>query len=868
MQVDDNLRSGMTPEEARRQALAASGGLQVAREAYRDRTRLPTLDDLAQDVRFAVRMLRKSPGFTATAVLVLALGIGANGALFSLINAILLRPVFPGGGQVVGLHSGSTTRPDVFRPFSYPEYVDIREQNGAFEGLVAEAGGRVGITERGLTSRAMATVVSSNYFTALRVPMALGRSFTADEERPGSGAMVAVVNHTYWRRHGYPPDIIGRTLVVNGSPVAIVGVAAEAFHGSMAILSNDLWLPFGAAELMAGDGAAFASGVSSDRSLRTLLLFGRLKDGLSIEQANTRLTPLANALAAAYPQFSREQRLVVQELSRTGRAPRPRRDTGTFVGAAVLMAIATLVLIVACLNVANMLMARGSARRQEMAIRLALGGGRGRLLRQLLVEGLLLSAMASTAALAIGWWAASLLVDSLTAIAPVTIFVDVSPDARVIVAVAVACVVSTAVFALGPAWKLSRPDLTSSLKQGTALGGAHPGRVALPNLLVGVQVALSLALLVSAGAFVRAGAQAASADAGFPLAGGLIVQTDARLGRLDEHEGRRALGAVLDRLRRLPGVQSASAASIVPLGEVREERLLRSGELETEATFTVVAGDYFAALGLPVLAGREFTTSEEQGTSTDPVVIVDRLVAERFFPGANALGQVVQLEASGDAAASLARIVGVVPSVRDNLLEGAAPHVYAPLGQQYRAEMTLHVRTTPGREGEMLQPVQLAIVAAERRLPLLNAVTLTTHRDRTITLWGVLFAAKVFAAFGTIALVLATAGVYGLRVYLVARRTREMGIRIALGATRARVVGQLLREGARVAVLGVGAGLALAVALIQVLRQSEMLYDVRTFDPAILAGASLLLVSAVAIASYIPARRAVRIDPAVTLRPE
>jgi predicted permease len=866
MEIEDNLRRGMTPAQARRHALAASGGLQVAREAYRDRTRLPTLDDFAQDVRFAIRMLRKSPGFTATAVLVLALGIGANGALFSLINALLLRPVVA-GGEIVGLYSGNTVRPDAFRGFSYPEYTEIREQNAVFEQLVAEGFARAGITENGVTTRASAMLVSSNYFAALGVPLAQGRTFSTAEESPGSRVRVAIVDHTYWRRHGLVPDILGRTVVVNGVPLTIVGVAPEGFHGSMPVLSTDVWLPFGAADLIAGDGAAFASGVSNDRALQTLLLSGRLHDGVSIEEANARLTPLAGALAEAYPQFNRDQRLVVHERSRVGRGPRPRRDTEPLLGATILMAIATLVLIVACLNVANMLMARGSARRQEMAVRIALGGGRGRLLRQLLVEGLLLSAMASVGAIAVGWWAANRLVGSLESIAGVTLFLDVSPDARVVAAVTVACVVSTLVFALGPAWKLSKPNLTSSLKQGTTIGAARSGGTRLPNLLVGIQVALSLALLIAAGAFLRAGAATASSDAGFPLAGGLVVETDARLGRLDENDGRAAFRAVLERLRGTPGIRAASVASIVPLGATREDRQLRHGDRELEATFTVVGSDYFKALSLPVVSGREFMAAEEQGSSQDPVVIVDRMAAERLFGEGDALGQVVELSAF-TGPSSFGRIVGIVPSVRDDLLEAPGAHVYVPFGQHYRAEMTLHVRTDPGREGRMLEPVREAIRAADERLPILATATLTTHRDSTLALWAVLFAAKLFTAFGTIALVLATVGVYGLRAYLVTQRTRELGIRMALGATRGRVIGQLLREGARVATVGMLAGVALALGLIQLLRQSDMLYEARTFDPAILIGASLLLVSAVAVASYIPARRAVRIDPAVALRPE
>jgi len=719
-----------------------------------------------------------------------------------------------------------------------------------------------------VTTRALTRLVSSNYFSALGIRLAAGRAFTAAEERPNSAAAVAIGSHAYWRRHGFAPDIIGRIVVVNGRPLTIVGVAPETFHGTMPVMSIELWLPFGAADVVAGEGAALANGVAHDRGLQTLLLAGTLRSGISIAEAESKLAPLAAGLAAAYPQFNRDQKLVVHTRSRTGIGPRPRSDAAPAAGATVLMAIASLVLIVACLNLANMLLARGSVRRQEIAIRLALGGGRMRILRQLLVEGLLLSAMGSVAALAIGWLAANRLIAGMSNLLGMTIFIDVSPDSRVVAATAVACVMSTVLFALVPAWKLSRADLVASLKQGTPIGPARVRRAALPAFLVGTQVALSLALLVAAGAFVRAGANAASADPGFALEGGVLAEIDARLARLGEAQGRLAYRNVLERVRALPGVRAASAASIVPFGTSRDTRGVRSATQTFSATFTVIGAGYFATLGLPVLNGREFTGVEEQEAAAEPVVIIDRELAQRLFPAENALGQTVQFVGRDESPGAPMRIIGIVPGVRDDILDAENTHVYVPFGQHYRAEMTLHVRTAPGREAAMLEPIRLAIRDADDRLPVLSLRTMTTHRDVTPALWAISFAARLFTAFGAIALVLATVGVYGLRAHLVAQRTRELGIRIALGATRGRVIRQLLREGARVAATGVVAGILLALGLIQVLRQSEMLYKVNPFDPVILSAASLLLVAAVAAASYVPTRRAVRIDPAVALRPE
>jgi putative ABC transport system permease protein len=867
MHIEHNIRGGMTAEDARRHALIAAGGLQAARDAYRDRTGVPALESLAQDVRFAFRMLRKAPGFTAAAVLVLALGIGVNGAMFSLINALLLRPIVPGSPELVGVYSGSTARPDAFRPFSFPEFVDIRERNGAFDELVAESPLRTGITENGVTTSVPTMLVSSNYFRALGIRMAAGRAFSLDEERPASRVAVAVVSDAYWRRHGRTPDIIGRRLMVNNRPLTIVGVAPERFHGTMPVMSTELWLPFGAAAVIAGDGLAATRAVADDRDVRTLLLAGTLKRGLSIEEANARLAPVAAALAAAYPQYNRDQALLVQTRSRTGRGPQPRRDNEPAIAATLLMAISGLVLLVACLNLANMQLARGSVRRQEIAVRLALGGGRARIVRQLVIEGLLLSVFATVAALAFGWWAAARFLAAAGAVAGTPIVLDVSPDARVLAALAAACFVSTLLFALGPAWKLSGPDLVSSLKPGVPFG-SRARRARLPGLLVAGQVALSLALLVAAGAFARAAANAASADPGFALEGGILATIDPRLAGFSEDEGRAALGEVLERIRALPEVRAASAASIVPLGSFGDGRVITAGERTAFATFTVIGARYFDALGLPVLSGREFTGSEEASAPGDPVAIVDRTLAERLFGEQPALGQLLQIVEMDESTRTTARIVGIVPPVRHDLGGPPDPHIYVPSGRHYRSPMTIHVRTGPGREAAMFEPIREAIRNADAQLPLLSVMTLRAHRDATATLQVMLIAVRGFATFGTVALLLAVAGVYGLRAYLVAQRTRELGIRIALGATRGRVVGELVRDGARVAAAGIGGGLLLAVGLVQLLRQAELLFEVRPLDPVILAGASFALAAAVAAATYIPARRAVRVDPAVALRPE
>lgn len=829
-----------------------------------------SLESLLQEARFAVRMLSKAPGFTVAAVLILALGIGANSAVFSLVNALLLRPLNGGkvSGEFVGIYSGDRTRPDRYRPFSYPEYEDIRRENDVFDNLLAETAINPGLTEGGVTKRVRASVVSANYFSTLGVDLAAGRMFTLDEERPDSAAAVAIVSYPYWQQRGLTADILGRTITVNGHPLTVVGVAPPRFNGTMPVMSADLWLPFGAAALVnkAEETGSLARFVN-DRSVQSLLLAGTLRRGISASAAESRLAPLATSFAAAFPQYSQNQRFVVQQRSRVAIGAGPRSDAKPMAGAIVLMALAGLVLLVACLNLANILLARGAVRSREIAIRLALGGGRARIVRQLFIEGLLLSMLGGVAALLMAWWATSRVLSSLASVMSTPIVMDVSPDGRVLSAVAISSLVSTLLFALAPAWTLSRPDLSTTLKQSAPLGAPRRRRIGMPALMVATQVALSVALLITAGVFLRASVYAASSDPGFPLAGGILARVDPRLASLDRAQGRVLYDALLDRLRSLPNVEGASLASVVPFGEFRDGRTVQHGDDTMFAMFNVVGAGYFHTVRLPVVAGREFTALEEREAGTEPIAIVDLTLARRLFPATSALGRSIRLSGFGQPE-EVVRIVGVAGNVRDDVLQPPAGNVYVPYGNHDRTEMTLHVRTAAGVEAQMIEPIRAAIQRVDTRVPVLSVETLSSHRDRATSLWAVGFAARLFVSFGLIAATLATAGVYGLGAYLMTQRTREIGIRMALGGSRANILGELLREGSWTAIMGLAAGTTFAVGLIQVLRRSEMLDQIDAVDPLIFTVAPLLLACATAAASYVPARRAMRTDPAVALRPE
>jgi predicted permease len=696
--------------------------------------------------------------------------------------------------------------------------------------------------------------------------MAAGRGFTAAEENPGSATPVAVVGYPFWRRHGFDPALVGSSLRINSRSFTVVGVAPDGFTGVLPLMAADVWFPFGAADLLSAASSPGLFGrVTNDRQVQSLVITALLRDGVTEDMATQRLDPLA----AAWPTAASGGRtqIVVAPRSRTAMGPSPGRDTGARAGATVLMLLTMVVLVVACLNLANMLLARGSARRPEIALRLAVGGSRGRIVQQLLTEGLLLSLLGGAAALFMAWAAARQVTATLGALPGSNFVISLTPDLRVFTAVGIACLVSTIAFSLGPAWTLSKPDLASGLRTAGLRGRKR--RIRAPDLMVSGQIALSLALLVAAALFVRAGAAAAIADPGYALRDGLLVQTDLDMIGATRGDGLRIYGDLVDRLRAVPGVRAASVASVVPFGDFRDGRMVRSDSTLIFATYTVVGADYLETLGLKLLAGREFTRIEEQTAAAAPVALVDQMLVEKLFHGQNPIGQVLHMSARPDHLDDESvEIVGIVPTLRDDLTEGANAHVYVPFGSRYRSAMTLRIKTEPGAETALALPIRNAIAEIDRRVPVLTIQTLAEHRDASETLLALTIVSAIFGAIGLIALFLASIGVYGLRAYLVAQRTREFGIRLALGAPRASMVRQVLAEGGRIAAAGIITGGMLAAALTTVLQQSGMLLNVSPTDPLVVIGTPLVMLAAIGLASYIPARRALRVEPVAALRVE
>ncbi|HXW06038.1 MAG TPA: ABC transporter permease [Vicinamibacterales bacterium] len=833
------------------------------------------------DVRYAARLLLKTPGFSAVAVVVLALGIGANTAVFTIINALVFQPIPSEAPGIVGIYNRDTTRPDSYRPFSWQEFRQIRTGSPVFDDVLAHTMTMVGMTEGDQTRRSFSSIVTANYFRVLDVRLAAGREFTAEEERPGSDIPVVIVGHQMARKAGVDPAaLLGSALRLNARDYTIVGVTPEGFSGTMALVAPELWLPTGVYERVSDE--AFTEGprkALGDPVTRELMLVGRMKAGLTERSAEPMLAAVSKQLQEGDPERKGSHALLVHKLPRTAVSTAPHDDTIGGTLSVLLMGMAGLVLLISCLNLANMLLARGSSRRKEVALRLALGSGRARVVRQLLVESLLLAIVGGAAGLVLSVWGTRLLTATFAAVLPLVVTFQATPDLRVLAATLGFAVLSTVVAGLGPAWRVTRPDVLPDLKEQPADHGAGR-RFSMRNALVVGQVALSLALLTAAGLFMRGAVKAAVADPGFPLEGGVIAAVDPALGGYDELRSRHAFRNILHRVRTTPGVQSASLASSVPFGEFRSGRLVQKAgtppapegqrELGVDATYTVIGADYFDAMRLPVLRGRGFTAEEEDSAGGPPTAVIDQPLARQLFGPEEPLGQRIQF-GRGDAAKKIEyEIVGVVAGVRQDLFDRTpTPHVYVAFGTNYRGSMNLHVRI-PGAsetaEIAMLGTLRQIIRDVDAGVPVMSLKTLRQHRDGSIPLWAVNTGARLFTVFGLVALVLAVIGVYGVKSYVVSRRTREIGIRMALGATSRDVLQLVLREGVALTAVGIALGLLLAWAVAQGI--SGMLYEVSALDPVVFATAPLLLTASALAATYLPARRAAHVTPVTALRSE
>src|SRR5467141_1070692 len=617
---------------------------------------------MIRDFRFAFRQLFKAPAFTIAAATVLALGIGVNTAVFSLVNTLFFAPpAYVKPHELVQLFSQDKKDPKKFRGFSYPTYVDVREQNAVFTDVMSFNLALIGIGQKGDTRRAFAGVVSSNYFSVLGVPVARGRAFMPEEETPGHNTPVAIASYSYWQKHDLDPSMLGSQVFINGRAFTIVGIAPKGFAGTLQVLSPEVWLPMSVYDQVANDFESENKTTIDDRKGTQLRVMGRLKPGMTAAAAKPVLEGLAANLEKAYPVEQKDQTFMADRVSRNTVSNRPGADSGIKVIAPLLLGMAVVVLLVACLNLANMLLARGTARRKEIAIRLALGGSRWRIVRQLLTEGFLLALLGGAGGLILGLWSSDLLVGSMRKLMPLDIIWLTGPNPAILAATFGFCLLGTLMFALGPALKISRSAVVTDLKEHAGEDVVRRRWKFLPrNPLVVVQIAFSLALITAAALFIRGAGKAASIDTGLKPGASYLLEVDASLAGYEPKRAQELYRSLNDRLAALPGVEHASICSIVPFGMFELTRKVqRAGfnlapdarpataaeGLAFDVSWNSVGAEYFPTVGLPVVRGRAFT--EAEATQPGPkVAIIDAVLAKKLWPNTDALGQRIQYAAA------------------------------------------------------------------------------------------------------------------------------------------------------------------------------------------------------------------------------
>ena len=818
------------------------------------------MEQLWSDVRLAARVLAKSPGFTCVAVLSLSLGIGANTTIFSLLNALLLRPL-PGRdpGRLATVYTSDYSGP-LYSASSYPDYLDFRTQGRSFDGLAAYGIQPLVLSQGGESQRILAQLVSGNFFDVIGLKAAYGRPVLPAEETPGQHPVV-VVSHALWQsRFGADPGAVGRQVALNGRPYTVVGIAPAGFSGMLRGISMDVFVPLAMRPALTGESL-------DERGNRGLMLIGRLRPGVGIEDARADLALVARRLHSSYPDVwanrlaePRSVSVLPEDASRV--LPQVRGPLSGFLG--VLFAAVGLVLLLACSNVANLLLARASARRREIAVRVALGARRGQLVRQLLAESLLLSCGAG--ALGVAFAALSLqLILAFQPPLPVSLALGLELDRRVLLFALLLSLATGLVFGLWPALRASSASPIESL---AGRGPEPPGRrrVATRDALVVAQVAGSLVLLVGAGLFLRSLANAKALDPGFDPNGVLVLSIDLRPSGYDEARGARFYAELPERLERVPGVLSASVASALPLALGGERRGLRvvdyapgpGEDMEVHSSF--VGPGYFETMRTALARGRSFEASD--GPGAPGVVIVNEAFVRRYWPGRDGLGErLVVGDHGGDVALE---VVGVARDGKyTSLGEDPTPFVFYPHRQLHRAEMSVVVRAQ-GDPTALVPAVRREVAALDAALPVFDVKTLEAHLGTA--LFPARAAAVLLGLTGALALLLAGIGLYGVLSYAVALRTREIGVRVALGAGRGDVVALVVGRGLRLAGTGVAIGLAIAALVTRFL--SFLLYGTSPLDPLTFAAICALLLSVAVLAAWDPARRALRIQPAACLREE
>ena len=815
------------------------------------------MNTLLQDLRYGALMLWKRPGFTAVMTLTLALGIGANTAIFGVVDRLLVRMLPVNRPERLVNLMGRDEKGGNDTSFSYPIYKDYRDQNDVFESLLAYSETAMNLSEGEQPERVIGALVSGNYFDTLGVTPALGRAFLPEEDRTPGTHPVAVVSYGLWqRRFGADPKLVGRAITLNMHRFTVIGVAPAEFRGVRRGLSPDVYVP------MHMNAQAWPSRKPDDlnnRNFSWLNLMGRLKPGVTREQAQTAMSALSSRILQVHPNT---WPLIALEDGSQGET---ERISDLRTPLKLLVATVALVLLIACVNVANLLLARAQTRNREMAVRLAVGASRRRLVRQMLTESLLLAMLGGVFGVLVAVW----LTDSLAAYSPPTggsgpPLLDARLDWRVLTFTTTLSLITGLLFGVVPAWHASKPNLTMALKEETT--GFGSGRVRLRGALVSAQIALSLVVLVCAGLCVRSLQKLQRIDAGFDTTKVLVMGLNLSLNGYKEEQGRQLYSNLLERVSALPGVESASLARIVPLTgsgmrmSVGIEGYTPADDKPINFDMNIIGPRYCATMKLQLVAGREFTADDNAGAA--PVVIINEAAARMYWPNQNPLGKHLLIGVPGQEKPQPAEIIGVVGASRyRSLTEAFKPGMLLPAAQHYTSDLSLHLRAA-GNPASLIESARRELRALDPQLPAARVRTLEEHRSNS--LYSERVTALLLSAFGGLALLLAALGIYGVMSYAVTQRTREIGVRMALGARASDVFRLMMSQGGRLIVVGVALGLAGAFAATRLI--GSFLYEISVTDPLTFVAAPLFLSGLALLACYIPARRAAKVDPMVALR--
>jgi len=863
-QIDDNLRAGMTPDEARRHALVKLGGLNLVQEQHRDRRGLPLLDTLVRDLRYAARVLGTHPTFAAAAILTLALGIGANTAMFSLADATAFRPPdVPRAGELVRIFT--STKDVEYDRLSYPDYLDYKTRATTLSGLVAYDTALVAMSQQrdDIPQLFGAWVVTANFFSALEVPIALGRGFRDGEDRVPGANPVAVISHSLWqRRFQSDAAVVGRRVMLGTREFTIVGVTGEGFRGTELYFHPDLYVPI----TMSRDVlSTIPANFLDDRADRWLTVVGRLDRGASVRQATADIAALAGALGQAFADTNRNRTAVVlPEVTARGRI-----DVGGYQGAALMLAIVGLVLLIACANVANLLLARAAGRTKEIAMRLALGASRGRLIQQLVTESLLLSLLGGALGLVVAYASmagVSSVVRTIMAATDMPLALDIRLDQRALVFTAAISIATGLLFGLTPAFLSTRVDLIPALKAPIVSASGRRRWFSFRNALVSSQVALAVVVLAVAGLAIRGVIDKQRIDPGFRVDHVLLMSFNPGLVRYDQPRTRTFYQELVSRIKALPGVSATGLAQFIPLGVnsgsmpiVVDGYDMPPGQDRLMIRNNVVDEGYWKAMQTSLVRGRTFDGRDT--ISSPPVAIINETMARRYWPQQDAIGRTLRLR---DRNGPVLQVVGIARDGKyGEIAEAPQPFLFLPFEQRFRSMMTMVVRTD-GDPASLAAPIRAEVRAVGGGVPTFDVRTLDdVYQARAMA--PARLTSLVMIGLGVLGTILAVVGLYGVMAYLTSLRKREIGVRMAIGADRASIVRLVLRQGVGVVGVGLAGGIGLAIVATPAL---AMPFDFRPRDLTVMLIVPVVLMAATLAAALVPALRAATTDPAIALHDE